>query len=230
MEQLAFELAAPEPPTFDNFVAGCNAEVVDALRRLVGGEGPASSVVLWGAVGVGRSHLLRAAVAAAAAAGRPALHCATPASAPIEPPDVGALVAVDDADTADAAAQGHLFTLFNRLVDTGGQLAVACRAPPARLDLRDDLRSRLGSGLVYEVAPLADEDKPEALVAYARARGFDLDEDVIAYLLAHGRRDMPSLLATLSALDRVSLAAKRPITIPFLRTWMQRVLALDLPR
>ena len=37
-----------------------------------------------------------------------------------------------------------------------------------------------------------------------------LSDDVIDYLLRHGRRDMPSLLATLAALDRQSLATKRP--------------------
>lgn len=226
MEQLPFELVVPESPAFANFAVGRNDEAVDLLLRLAEGKAPASSVLLWGAPGAGRSHLLQAVVAAAVATGRPATYCASPAAAPAEPPDVGALVAVDDIDTADTAAQGHLFTLFNRLADTGGHFAAASSAPPARLALRADLRSRLGAGLAYEIIPLADDDKPAALAAYARTRGIELDADVIAYLLAHGRRDMPSLLATLAALDRESLAAKRPITVPLVRAWMQRALAL----
>lgn len=227
MEQLPFELAVPEPPTFANFVVGRNGEAADLLSRLAAGGERVSSVLLWGAAGSGRSHLLQAVVAAALANGRPAMYCANPAAAPAEPPDVGALVAVDDIDASDIVAQGHLFTLFNRLADTGGHLAAASATPPARLAMRADLRSRLGSGLAYEIAPLTDADKPAALAAYARSRGIVLDGDVIAYLLAHGRRDMPSLLATLTALDRESLATKRPITIPLLRAWMQRGLALD---
>ena len=35
---------------------------------------------------------------------------------------------------------------------------------------------------------------------------------------------MPSLLATLAALDRQSLATKRPITVPLLKAWLQREL------
>jgi len=224
VEQLAFELAQPEPPSFANFAIGRNAEPVDVVVKLAQGARPAAAIVLWGAFGSGRSHLLHAAVAAASAAGRPALYCAGPSAAPAEPPDVGALVAVDDCGGADAAAQGHLFTLYNRLAETGGGLLVAADAPPARLALRNDLRSRLGAGLVYEVIPLADGDKPAALVTYARSRGIDLPDDVIAYLLSHGRRDMPSLMATLDALDRESLVTKRPITIPLLRGWMQRAL------
>lgn len=222
MQQLAFELAGPEPATFANFVPGGNDEVVHALRGFARGAAPGAGMLLWGAAGAGRSHLLQAAVAAAAAAGRPALYLPRASGAPLEPPDVAALVAIDDIDAADAVAQGHLFTLFNRLVDTGGHLLAAAAMPPARLGLRDDLRSRLGAGLVYEVVPLADADKPAALAAYARERGFGLGEDVIAYLLAHGRRDMPSLVAALAALDRHSLSAKRAITVPLLREWLQR--------
>jgi DnaA family protein len=77
------------------------------------------------------------------------------------------------------------------------------------------------------VTPLADADKPAALAAYARRRGFRLTDDVIAYLLAHVRRDMAALLGALTALDRHSLATKRPITVPMLRDWLQRNIALD---
>jgi chromosomal replication initiation ATPase DnaA len=44
-----------------------------------------------------------------------------------------------------------------------------------------------------------------------------LGEDVIAYLLKHARRDMPSLIGILDALDRHSLVHKRPITLPLVR-------------
>jgi DnaA family protein len=49
-----------------------------------------------------------------------------------------------------------------------------------------------------------------------------LSSDVSEYLLHHGRRDLPSLLATLAALDRASLASKRPITVPLLKAWLKR--------
>ena len=83
--------------------------------------------------------------------------------------------------------------------------------------VREDLRTRLGWGLVYEIVTLDDADKPAALIGYARQRGFHLSDEVVRYLLAHGRRDMTTLLATLVALDRRSLSAKRPITVPLLR-------------
>ena len=150
-----------------------------------------------------------------------------PATCPATNPLPQALVLVDDVDRADAAAQGRLFTVYNALKAAGGSLVATASMPPARLPLRDDLRSRLGWGLIHEVLPLADEDKPLALATYAHARGFALSEEVIAYLLAHGRRDMPSLVATLTALDRHSLASKRPITTPLLKEWLQRGLGFS---
>jgi len=223
-EQLTFELATPEAPSFANYVAGPNAEAVAAVARLAAGELRETGVVLWGAPGSGRSHLLRAAVAAAG--GRPAAYFPGPADVPEDVNFAGSLVAVDDVDGASADVQGRLFTLFNHLQATNGRMLVAAGVPPSRLALRDDLRTRLGWGLVYELVPLSDAEKPGALSRYARERGFPLGDDVIAYLLAHGRRDMTTLVATLASLDRFSLAAKRPITVPLLRSWMQREMPL----
>ena len=158
------------------------------------------------------------------AAGRSAVYAAEPGSRSRTPRRWRArtLVAVDRVEAADADAQARLFTLYNALRAAGGALLVAAGAAPATLPLRDDLRSRLGWGLVFEVLPLADDEKPAALVAWARLRGLTLSDDVVAYLLAHGRRDMASLLATLTALDRHSLATRRSITVPLVRDWLQR--------
>ena len=222
MEQLTLELAASEPPVFANFVARTNDEAVNALRRFASGDLRETGIVLWGAPGAGKTHLLRAAVAGAQSSGRPARYFAHPALAEALPFAQQAVICVDDVDAADATAQARLFTLYNALAMSGGQLAVAARAAPAQLRLRDDLRTRLAHGLIYEILVLEDADKREALAAYANERGFRLPPDVIDYLLTHGRRDMPTLVATIAAVDRYSLAAKRPITVPLLREWMQR--------
>ncbi len=228
-EQLVFELAAPEPPSFANFLVGSNGEVVAALTRLANGTLPETGLVVWGAPGAGKSHLLRATSAAAAARGHRVLHFDDPQA--FAQHDAGALaacdlLAIDAVDAADEVAQARLFTTFNALRASGRHLLATSRVPPALMQVRDDLRTRLGWGLVYEIVPLSDADKPAALLAYARQRGFTLAPDVIRYLLVHGRRDMATLLATLAALDRHSLATKRPVTLPMLRGWLQREIGL----
>ncbi len=227
MQQLTFELTAPEPPTFANFVPGRNTEVIAALRQLASGSIAETGVLLWGARDAGRTHLLQAAVAAATVVGAmPVEFVSDPETVVAEPPGPGALVVVDDVERAGSLAQGRLFTLYNRLRETGGHLLVAAAMPPGRLPLREDIRTRLGWGLVFEVLPLEDAEKATALQGYAQERGLPLSRDVVAWLLAHGRRDMSTLTATLHALDRYSLASKRPITVPLAREWSR--LAGDL--
>jgi DnaA family protein len=225
-EQLTFELAGMPPSTFATFVAGPNAEVVQTLARIASREAVEIGIVLWGANGAGKTHLLRAAVALASERGRVAQYIAHPDDELPVAPAPASLIAVDCIDLAGAHAQAQLFTLYNTLAAGGGQLVAASTVPPARMPLRDDLRTRLGWGLVFELVPLADADKPAALAAFANARGFRLEEDAIGYLLAHGRRDMGSLVGALIALDRRSLALQRPITIPLIREWLQRDMTL----
>jgi DnaA family protein len=230
MEQLVFDLAPAEPPTFASFLPGRNLEAVASLARFAAGEATTTGVLLWGAPGAGKSHLLRACVAAAEARGAAAAYFAGPgALMAVDPEAMGAraIVAVDAIDAADADAQGRLFTLFNALQAAGGHFVGASRMPLAALALREDLRTRLGWGLVHEVLALADDEKPAALAAYAKRRGFAVPDDVIRYLLSHGRRDMPTLLGALAALDRRSLALQRPVTLPMLREWLQREVRLD---
>ena len=108
------------------------------------------------------------------------------------------LVAIDGIDRADARRAG--VPCSRSSTDCAIAAAICSSRAGCRWShsaLREDLRTRLGWGLVYEVTPLADADKPAALAAYARGRGFRLADDVIQYLLAHGRRDMPALVGAL---------------------------------
>ena len=224
MEQLVFELAAPELPCLANFLPGRNAELLAVLPAFIDGRHNATGLLLWGAPASGKSHLLAAAVALARERGLAARYVAHPRDIADDAIGADTLMAIDRIEEADAAGAGRMFTLFNALQERNGRMIAATRSPLATLPLREDLRTRLGWGLVYEVFALADEDKSTALGAYAKERGFALSGDIIEYLLRHGRRDMRSLLATLAALDRRSLATKRPITVPMIKDWLQQEL------
>ena len=214
MKQIALDIAQPPAPTLDNFVPGRNAELVVALYSAANGSGE-RFIYLWGAPGSGRSHLLRAAVDAVQSGGKPAMMF-DPRAAQFDAPD-DALCAADDVDALDADAQIALFNLHNRISAGHGALLASGNAPPAQLALRADLVTRLASGLVYQVHGLNEDEKVAALRRHAQARGFRLPQDVVAYLLRHAQRDLPSLLALLDALDRYSLATRRAVTLPLLR-------------
>jgi len=128
------------------------------------------------------------------------------------------VVAVDDVESLDAAAQIELFALYNQLRESGGMLLVSWNVAPAYLQLRDDLRTRLGWGLVYQIHGLNDEEKSQALLQHALVRGFELPIEVTHYLLRHGQRDLPYLLSVLDELDAHCLRLKkRAATVPLLK-------------
>ena len=135
------------------------------------------------------------------------------------------LVCVDGVAAAAARPgwEEALFRLFNALESAGAPLVVADRSPPGRLGLElPDLVSRLASGPVLGLVGLDEPELGRVLVSRARARGFELPPQVAAYLVTRERRDVPHLLALLDRLDRHSLAAQRPVTIPFVRNLIER--------
>jgi DnaA family protein len=211
MRQLALDIMAPPAPAFDNFVVGRNAEAIAHLRAGMAGGGE-RFVYLWGEPGCGRTHLLKA---AAEEAGKNAAYVACEANSTFD--DEAPLLAADDVERLGAGAQIALFSRYNALREQGGGLIASGSVPPVQLKLRADLLTRLSWGLVVQVHALSDEEKAQALVQYARARGFALTHEVVAYLLTHAPRDMGALFATLDALDRHSLETKRAVTVPLVR-------------
>jgi DnaA family protein len=210
--QLLLDLTLEQIPTLDNFVSGDNNR--ELVARLHGICGPSAfdAVYLWGPTGSGRSHLLTA-VAGLAAERRPCrlLHgCEIGTDLTIAP---GGLLIIDDVEDLGEAAQGALFRTFNAARLAGLALLLSGAQPPVHLGLREDLRTRIGQTLIYEVKALSDDEKSAALQRHALMRGMRIDDGLVKYLLRHGRRDLPSLMAVLEALDQASLVQQRPATV-----------------
>jgi DnaA family protein len=201
MQQLILDIGPAAEPDFETYVAGANAEALARVRSLAAGSLREAIVYLWGEPGSGRTHLLRAALK-------------------VNPH----LVVADDVETLDDTAQQRLFAAINAAREGEPPVLAAGRHPPAQLALREDLRTRLAWGLVYQLKPLSDAEKVVHLRAQAARRGVPLSDEVIGYLLSRLPRDLSSLNAVLEALDRYSLATKRPVTLPLVRAALEKKL------
>lgn len=199
MKQLLLDIQPAPPQTLDNMIIGQNAEALANIKNLLNGSVDASFIYLWGPAGSGKSHLLNAAK------------------------NLGAHIA-DDVHLLDDEAQIALFNTYNQLKANGGKLITAGLHAPSQMQLRDDLATRLAWGLVYQLQPLTDTEKKEALKNHASERGMRLPDEVIAYCLRYLRRDLPTLMSVLNALDEWSLTEKKPVTVPMLK----KLLQLDL--
>jgi DnaA family protein len=194
MRQLPLEISPPPKATLDNYLPGANAEALASVRALAAGRLPEPIVYLWGPPGCGRSHLLQAVARA----------------------NPGLMIA-DDVEALDGQAQQALFLAINAARDGGPAVLAAGSMPPHQLQLRDDLRTRLAWGLVYQLHALGEVEKMAHLRANAARRGLELPEEVGRYLLTRLPRDLYSLNAALELLDRYSLAHQRALTIPLVR-------------
>ena len=208
-QQLILDLGAPPAPTLDNFVVGDNVALVATLRRINLANDSSNPIdlehrflYLWGDSGVGKTHLLRALA---------------------RPQGTHSLIrTLDDVDRLDSAGQQAAFTQWIETQSAPKRaLVIAGRWPPRDLKLREDLRTRIGSALVFKVQPPADADKLAALQAASWHRGFRLPDEIAQKLLDLLPRDLGSLGAAIAALDRFSLERKRAITLPLLREWLQ---------
>lgn len=220
MKQLLLDIQPAPPPTLRNFVGGGNGELLETLRNLEGLDHGKRSLTLWGEAGSGKSHLLRAVVADIKAHDSSAVYMDAPTAEQISQLQSDA-VALDNVQQLDEAAQIALFNLFNRFREQGKLLLVTCPVAPAQLTVRDDLKTRLAWGMVYQVVSLTDAEKIQALKSHALERGMRLPENVVEYCLRHLRRDLPTLMATLDALDDWSLTSKKPVTIAMIRELVQ---------
>ena len=229
--QLPLAMRWPQQQRFDSYRIGDNAITLAALRRAAAGNSP-DWVFLSGPPASGKSHLLIAACADANASGRRAQYVSLrPAATATRPAGADSadairslggseLLAIDDIDAiaGQREAEHALFDLYNRCRSESSTLVLAAAQPPAQIGLvLPDLVSRLAICVQAPLKPLDDAQRREVVRARAEARGLLLEDSALDWLFTHTERDLTSLSALVDRLDSASLAAKRRITLPFLR-------------
>jgi DnaA family protein len=240
MRQLPLDLGPSSPAGLDDFVPGRNLELLTWLHAWPDSAPPGTPVYLWGDAGSGKTHLLRGLASRALAQGWHVLWLGRTGFHAWDTPvmDAATLVLIDDAQALDATQQHWAFNLFienaaalasQQATGQGAQpvmaLVAAGRMPPTDLPVRDDLRSRLGWGLVFGVQALSEPDTQDALVREAKRRGLRLGEGVVPYLMTHFSRNLGDLMSLMERLDRYAMAEQRIVTVPLLK----QMLAQETP-
>ncbi|HEY2682130.1 MAG TPA: DnaA regulatory inactivator Hda [Steroidobacteraceae bacterium] len=221
MRQLPLKVRLPAHAVFESFSIGGNAEVLAALKAAFG-----PPLWLYGAHGLGKTHLLQAACAAAGTDG-----AYFPLSADERPPPEALqgfervrVLCLDDADEVAGSTvwERALFQLYNAAAESGTRLIFGAAAAPRQIGWAlDDWRSRAAASVVYQMRELDDAARMEALRLRAKQRGLVLPDETADYLVKRVPRDLPSLCRILDELDEASLVAQRRLTIPFIRAALE---------
>lgn len=220
--QLPLNLTLRKDATFKNFYPGDNGTLLTALDAFNNGQGE-QFIYLWGPAGVGRTHLLQACCHFQQEIACFYLSLAMPGLSweILQGLEHLQLVCLDDIE----AVLGHprweeeLLHFYNRAQAASVRMLVVGNHPPTQSNCQlPDLRSRLSWGWVFQVKPLSDQQKIQALQLRAQDRGLDLPDAVGHFLLHHYPRDMSALFELLDQLDQASFVSQHKLTIPFIKS------------
>ena len=195
----------------DFLVAPSNEAAVAWIDRWP--DWPATGLALFGPTGSGKSHL------AAVWQARSGAAVLTPEALRQGRVDARSCVYEDgEAALADRAAAEALFHLYNRVAARGGHVLLTGTAPPARWPVAlPDLGSRLRALPAAEIKPPDDAMLAGLFAKLFRDRQLAVPGEVILYLVHRIERSGEAVARAVDALDRASLAERRPITLPLAR-------------
>lgn len=216
---------------FDTFVGA--SENSDFLQRLAEGNG--AFAFLSGPQGSGKTHLLMATLHESEEQGVVAQYVSLPQyrqhmEAGLSGLENAGVILLDDLDQVLGRREDEiaLFDFHNRARANGCAVVYSAAVPPIALPPGlPDLRSRLGQCTQLTLSRPDETRRQEILRRKAQVRGLMLDDAATAYLLRRVERDMPSLVALLDTLDRASLAEQRRLTVPFIRSVLERPRSSD---
>jgi len=226
MKQIALDIGLDSGPSLRNFLAGPN---LAALEHLVlwSGYDKRSPVptYLWGESGSGKSHLLRAVFTQLKEQGSPVGWLDASIAEPQAFQENWRVVLLDDVHLYTAVQQQAAFNWFvNATSPQDGQqrwVLASSKVPPSDLQLREDLRTRLGWGHIFHLQVLSDSERRAVLRQNADERGIFLSDEVMDFMLNRFSRDLGSLVQLLDQLDGYALQTQRAITIPLLKSMLE---------
>jgi len=220
--------------SFEDFIIGKNQLAYASAKNFLAGDENNSEaniplsrrfLYLKGDSGSGKTLLLNAVCNQARSLEKVAIYLplqrliAQPGAPPADLRGVD-LLCLDDLDALAGHPQWEeaVFHYLNQMRTQSAHVILAGRQGPGNLKIElPDLRSRLAWGEVHGLKVLADYDKALVLQQHAISQGAEAPDDVVNYLLKHGKRDMKYLLRVFDTLQQHAFAAKRSLTIPLLR-------------
>jgi chromosomal replication initiator protein len=213
--------------TFNNFIVGPSNRFAQAACRAVA-ENPSKSynpLVLYGGVGLGKTHLLHA-IGNLAASRQPGLRALYITSENFMNEMISVLrsggdmrlfrekfrnadvLLIDDIQflAGKESTQEEFFHTFNDLHSHGKQIVATSDIPPREINLDERLRNRFEWGLVADIGRPDYETRLAILRKRAQAENRGVPEDVLEFLartFTHNVRELEGSLVKIMALSSI---------------------------
>ncbi len=222
--QIPFEFSNFQKLDFTSFIQGENKYLLQLLNALTRKERN-DCLYIWGPEGTGKTHLLQAACKQADEMNSQVTYIPLKQHGEFDSEILNGLgklnlICVDDLESIsnNLEWQQRLTLLYNEIRDNNNSIIISSTVSPKNIKIElDDLKSRLVWGQVHKIKPPDDELKIEILKRKALERSFELTKSVAEFLIRRTDRDLNSLIKILDVIDHSSLAAKRKVTVPFVK-------------
>lgn len=228
--QLILPIGIVETRSFENFEDAGNPGLLGYLQRSISQEVRATAraytaIILWGATGAGKTHLLSAIGLSARQQGlkciyvQPGMNVQALATDAAQP----RIYLLDELEgfIGSAAAEQRLLTLIETVKQQRACVFISARHAPRGMGVElPDLLSRLQAMDSIEVRVLDESQKREVLRLRALQRGIVLSNEVLNWLFTHTSRELSMLMDLLEQMDVQSLSQQRKVTIPLLKTML----------
>ena len=242
--------AAPLDPrfTFDSFVVGKPNELAHAAARRVAEGGPVTfnPLVLYGGVGLGKTHLMHA-IAWELTARKPDLNVLYLSAEQFMYRFVQALrerrmmdfkhlfrsvdvLMVGDVQfiAGKGSTQEEFFHTFNALLEGNQQIILTSDRYPKEIEgVEDRLKSRFGWGLTIAIEPPELETRVAILMKKAQQSNINLPHEVAFFIAKKLRSNVRELEGALNRVIANANFTGRPISIDFVKEALRDLLALQ---
>ena len=233
--------------TFDSFVEGKSNEMARAAAQGVAeSAGTAyNPLLLYGGVGLGKTHLMQAVGNKIREQNRDAkvvyLHSQRFVQDMVRALQQGTMndfmnyyrsvdaLLIDDIQffAGKLRSQEEFFHVFNALLERGHQMVLTCDRYPKEIDgLEERLKSRFVWGLTVAVEPPELEHRVAILMKKAEVEGVDLPQEVAFFIAEHIRSNVRELEGALKRVIANAHFTNRPLTLEMVRQALRDLLAI----
>ena len=220
MKQLGLPISLNTSMLLESFVA--NNELLRLINQLFDDEN-SSEVFIYGSSGQGKTHVLQGAVLKALELDKNAIYIDCSESFPehiLDFIDQVYFISFDNVHLISSENQEIFFDLYNQARQNQILILVSADSLPSDLEVMKDIKTRLSLAAVYKLEELNDETIMRVIDSQMSQRNLSINPGVYEYLFKNYSRDLKLLLATLNDLDKASLQAKKAISIPFVRKFL----------
>lgn len=137
-----------------------------------------------------------------------------------------ALVIEDIEAFLQEGLEEELFHLYNLAAEFGVKILITALSPPPRWGVKlKDLSSRMNTSLVAEIKSPDDTLLSALIVKQFSDRQLTVNPDVLVYMVSRMDRSFAGVGRLIAAIDRDALAEKRKITVPLVRSVLEKMKA-----